>query len=898
MKRRITSSFASAAIVLLLVKSLIVCECLKLDADIDHDDVMNTQSSLQKFISSSSDNSKRLDSTPRNLPPPYSNIHLTSSSSNNNVYELKSRRTNLHETYDKMSFYLAADSTLWLTAANSNDQRLAHLFRFESSLNSFEFVEQLHTSRNKLFLNRFNPKIAAVSDLDKNLVKIYKDLGEKPSQVTTPFRPDNFYFTPRDSIYLGAQVNEHFNQLWISLDSGKNWENLSKFVGKSPEWESSKNVNSIYLIDDDSRLVRFEIGATEAGPKISKTILRSGVRSFELIDEKFLFAATQEENNLLVNKLGSKKRDVNDFEPLGFEFETKPTKIIDYQVQALEKTEILVVVSYEANGQEGVRKDLFSCSDFKKLAFKPTLRNIESNPKVLSKRGILLANVRSGEKEKSVVKSMLRLEPGAVWNQVKISPEIKDSHLELKWPNFQFSYEFPESSIGDPRSPDFAITSVKNENGNMQGVYVSRGDVSEWFEALGAGSFVSSHADFGRLLFAIDATRPVDELVYSVNKGFDWRKVKFANHLVLVDHVIALSDTSSSSSHVFTAQPAERFLIVATNPESRKQVMFIVQAEQSTAAVVDTNSLLSYDNIHDDTLKCREKCLSATTKMSICVTDEMKCNGKNDCADSSDESGCNKEDENEEDPSIYEDILEENNKKPSTIPMPSHMKMFSSTDAYRVNILGARVSNKIFKVSFSIDAIEARSDLASVIVEIIRVPSDRGHTPPSESELESGELVHAVEYHADVLESVKDVYNAADDGFQYACIFLVNFKRPEGEIYRLVDMIVFNNRGYEVLSKRETIKSLLTQNTNLILAVATLALSVVFILVVVLYVCFYRSRQYRQVLVEESSLKPEKNFKKRSIFKGGKIGDLQDASLIISNSFNEGEINSAYSAKI
>lgn len=280
----------------------------------------------------------------------------------------------------------------------------------------------------------------------------------------------------------------------------------------------------------------------------------------------------------------------------------------------------------------------------------------------------------------------------------------------------------------------------------------------------------------------------------------------------------------------------------------------------------------------------------------------MKCNGKNDCADSSDEIGC---EEDEEDPSIYEDVLE-NNKKPATIPMPSHMKMFSSTDAYRVNILEARVANKIFKVSFSIESIEPRSDLASVIVEIIRVP-DRGHTP-SESELESGELVHAVEYHADVLQSTKDVYNAADDGFHYACIFLVNFKRQqqqpenvdyEGEIYRLVDMIVFNSRGYEVLSKRETIKTILTQNTNLILAVGTLALSVLFILVVVLYVCFYRSRQYRQVLVEES-LKPEKNKenKKRNIFKGGKIGDLQDASLIISNSFNEGEINSAYSAKI
>lgn len=148
----------------------------------------------------------------------------------------------------------------------------------------------------------------------------------------------------------------------------------------------------------------------------------------------------------------------------------------------------------------------------------------------------------------------------------------------------------------------------------MQGVYVSRGDVSEWFQTL-AGSFVSSHADFGRVLFAIDNTRPVDELVYSVNKGFDWRKVKFANHLVLVDHVIALSD--ASSSHVFAAQPAERFLIVATNPTSRKQVMFVVEAEQSTAAVADTDSLLSYDNIHDDTLKCREKCVSATTKMVI-----------------------------------------------------------------------------------------------------------------------------------------------------------------------------------------------------------------------------------------------------------------------------------------
>lgn len=164
MKRRITSSFASAAIpavLIILVNSLIVCECLKLDADIDHDDVMSTETSLQKFISSGDNLKRLLDSTPNS--PPYSNIHFSNPavSNPNNVYhQLKSRRTNLYETYDTMSFYLAADSTLWLTAANSNnDQLLAHLFRFESSLNSFEFVEQLHTSRSKLFLNRFNPKI-------------------------------------------------------------------------------------------------------------------------------------------------------------------------------------------------------------------------------------------------------------------------------------------------------------------------------------------------------------------------------------------------------------------------------------------------------------------------------------------------------------------------------------------------------------------------------------------------------------------------------------------------------------------------------------------------------------------------------------------------------------------
>lgn len=138
----------------------------------------------------------------------------------------------------------------------------------------------------------------------------------------------------------------------------------------------------------------------------------------------------------------------------------------------------------------------------------------------------------------------------------------------------------------------------------------------QWTQVL-QGSYVASFANFGRVLVSADSTQAVNEVVYSVNRGNQWQKVKFSNddQLYLVNQIIALS--SKTLTDASTGQAFERFLLVASDTKSKKIVMFLLDAvEEQHPSIASSGNV----DLHDEPItnpECFKKCISFNNSQKV-----------------------------------------------------------------------------------------------------------------------------------------------------------------------------------------------------------------------------------------------------------------------------------------
>lgn len=149
---------------------------------------------------------------------------------------------------------------------------------------------------------------------------------------------------------------------------------------------------------------------------------------------------------------------------------------------------------------------------------------------------------------------------------------------------------------------------AKDKNGVIQGIYVSRRDAANWSKIL-KGPFVSSFSKFGQILFAVENTKEVNELIFSVDSGNNWETFKFAKKPYLVKQITKsnLNDVSTVTSKLL-----ERFLLLTIDPITREQVIFTIDIAQQTKF-----SPLHLDDLHDEsyTMDCLEKCISTINQV-------------------------------------------------------------------------------------------------------------------------------------------------------------------------------------------------------------------------------------------------------------------------------------------
>lgn len=96
-------------------------------------------------------------------------------------------------------------------------------------------------------------------------------------------------------------------------------------------------------------------------------------------------------------------------------------------------------------------------------------------------------------------------------------------------------------------------------------------------------------ANSGHLMLSVEQspTRPTDELIYSLNKGYDWHRMLFSP-----SEAVRIVDVVSSSVVVDSSSSPPRFIVLATSPRTGALRVFKIEAsrQESAAAAATENS--------------------------------------------------------------------------------------------------------------------------------------------------------------------------------------------------------------------------------------------------------------------------------------------------------------------
>lgn len=207
-------------------------------------------------------------------------------------------------------------------------------------------------------------------------------------------------------------------------------------------------------------------------------------------------------------------------------------------------------------------------------------------------------------------------------------------------------------------------------------VYVSVDNAQHWKPVL-TGKYIYGFGNNGALVVAVESNKKTGSLLYSLNYGSTWHKFDL-NKKVKVDYLFVQDNSQHPSVFLFgTNEKSTRTILLRVNfnqnhNEVDEVTMKNLEDEYdydetfNTTTGVSSSSTYSSTSIQNEILNeivnkqtqvtdklpikpevsadCEKKCLAiGSTEEFICITEQIKCDGKIDCHYQTDELDCKHE---------------------------------------------------------------------------------------------------------------------------------------------------------------------------------------------------------------------------------------------------------------
>lgn len=382
----------------------------------------------------------------------------------------------------------------------------------------------------------------------ENKLFISPDNARTIKTVRIEFDPDLFYFTNELNKILA--VDRSGRQLWLTIDSGFSWKQISSNVVKIST--SSVSIDDIYFMernDTKTHLIRFDL------KQLNTQVVERNILDFVAVNGRIYTLIQTNKGLTLMTSTNNE-----DFQMV--KLKEVSGKIIDFDVSAIKENEAFIIVKSELNSQ--VTSDLYHSLDF--INFEKSLQNIVYN---CPERNELKYVMKIG-RECAQIKSLSPSSSAYVANSMngnKLESFIKMS-LKDEWESVDFwlpsdkglSLELSDYLLGIYKQPKYSgsnlldlIISRTNRpvsNGNsLTEVYVSRDEGYEWEKIKGLNSnylySISMHNKIP-VIIAVEANKPTNKILYSYDRGYEWNEFYFSNRLVIVDKIINIPESQAS----------------------------------------------------------------------------------------------------------------------------------------------------------------------------------------------------------------------------------------------------------------------------------------------------------------------------------------------------------------